>query len=187
VTPATVAFHLHAGRTVTVILTGRRSTPEMAMRHEIDLADPWVRSSRHPYHHLGSPADEKEWNRGCAAARKSAHRAIATFLREMRAHKYEPVGAAVVVANRTQPQTPHAVAHEEEENLYRAAIEAAVRDAGVEVTTFVDTQVRTHGTKRLGRSVPIDATLKRLSHAVGTPWRAQEKQAALAAWILLPR
>jgi hypothetical protein len=28
--------------------------------------------------------------------------------------------------------------------------------------------------------------LKAFSHRVGTPWRAPEKQAALAAWLALP-
>jgi hypothetical protein len=46
--------------------------------------------------------------------------------------------------------------------------------------------VRSAAADQLGLTAEqIDTTLKAFSHAVGTPWRAPEKQAALAAWLAL--
>ena len=109
--PAAVALTLHAGRAVTVILRGTRRTPEMVLRHEIDLADAWVRESRHPYHQtLGTRgADgERARRRGCQAARASAQRAVRNLVSDMRSHGFEPHGAAIVVSSLAEPARTNA-------------------------------------------------------------------------------
>ena len=68
--------------------------------------------------------------------------------------------------------------------LYRKAVARALGACGLRPATHLDADVRARAVAQLGPDV--DATLKAFSHRVGTPWRAQEKQAALAAWLALP-
>ena len=187
-----VAFTVQAGRAVVVILRGSRRAPSIVLRQEIHLADPWVRESMHPYHQeLGDRAVEgaRARRRGCTAASTAAQRAVRSLVRDMRAHGLDPTGAAIVVASLTEPARiagAHARAHAEEVALYRKAVECALDACGVRGATFLGENVRSAAVPTLRLSgQQVDAMLKAFSHQVGTPWRAQEKHAALAAWLSL--
>ena len=82
---------MRPGRAVVVILKGTRRAPEIVLRHEIDLADAWIRESLHPYHQeLGDrgSAGEQARRRGCKAACHAAQRAVHTLLDEMRCPRF---------------------------------------------------------------------------------------------------
>jgi hypothetical protein len=164
----------------------------MVLRHEIDLSDPWVRESMHPYHQeLGDrgPEGVRARRRGCAAAGKAARRAVRSLVRDMRAHGLDPRGAAIVVASFADPaRVPgaHARAHAEEGKLYREAVQGALGACGLRVALLLEKSVRSVAVAQLRLSEQqVDATLKLFVRQVGTPWRAPEKQAALAAWLAL--
>jgi hypothetical protein len=191
---AAVGLAVRPGSAVTVIVKGTRRQPTIVLRHEIDLADAWVPESRHPYHQeLGdrSRDAERARRRGCDVARKASRRSIRTFVKDMTAHGLQPCGAAIVTSSLVDPETiagAHARAHAHEAKLYREAVEHALGSCGLNVVTFLDKRLRQQASGQLrSGSPPIDGTLKAFSHAVGTPWRAPEKQAALAAWCVLPR
>lgn len=190
--PVGVALKLHGGRALTVILRGTRHAPDMVLRHSVDLADPWVAESRHPYHQaLGArhPDGEAAMRRGSEAARASAGRAIRNLLADVASHGFAAHRVALVVSSRADPQQvsgAHARAHANEEALYRQVVEDALTSCRVPVTTFVADTLRAEATNRLPDTALIDATIKRLSQVVGTPWASGEKQASLAAWLVLP-
>ena len=190
--PAGLGLEVYTGRAVVVILAGALQTPEIILRHEIDLADPWVRESMHPYHQeLGDrgAAGEHARRRGCAAARQASSGALRRLVGEMRRHGLEPARATVIASSRPHPARAlgaHARAHAEERQLYREAAEAALRACGLRVVTIGANALRATAPNRLGRERhDLDAALKAFSHKVGTPWRAPEKHAALAAWLAL--
>jgi hypothetical protein len=109
----------------------------------------------------------------------------------MKAHGLDPRGAAIVVASVADPARipgAHARAHAEEGRLYREAVASALGACGVRVATFLEKNVRSTAVAQLELSgEKVDAMLKAFSHRVGTPWRAPEKQAALAAWLGLSK
>jgi hypothetical protein len=188
-----IGLEVRTGRAVAVLLRGTPREPVIVLRHEIHLADPWVPESMHPYHHeLGNrtPEGALARRRGTDAARKAARHAIRTLVLETRSHGLEPRGAAVVVASLEDParvRGAHPRAHAEERKLYRESVESELAACGLVASTFIDKKLRAEVRKRLGRSArEVDATLKAFSHGVGTPWRAPEKHAALAAWLALP-
>ena len=188
-TAAGVGLVVRPGRATVVILEGTRRLPAMVLRHEIDLGDVWVPESLHPYHReLGDPGPTgvRERRRGCAAARRASSRAIRRLIGEMRSHGFAPHGVAIVLS-RPAKSTPalgaHARAHAEERKLYGEAVADALDACGVRITRFIGEDLRALAAKQVR---DIDATLRAFSHVVGTPWRAQEKQAALAAWVVLP-
>ena len=189
---AAVGLSVRTGRAVVVVLRGTRQAPEIVVRFEIPLADPWVPESLHPYHHeLGDsgPAGAQARRRGCQAAQKAARRAVRTLVGDMKSHRLQPCGAGVVVSSLVDPArvtAAHPRAHAQEGKLYREAVEAALGVCGLQFMTLLDKNLRTVAAERLGQTAQqIDATLKAFSHEVGTPWRAPEKQAALAAWLAL--
>src|SRR5262245_6226594 len=146
----------------------------------------------HPYQQeLGDRGSEgkRARQRGCAAARTASSRALRRLVSEMRRHGLEPSKATVVASGLAHPARPggaHARAHAEERQLYGDAVEAALRACGLHVATIRENALSAVAAKRLGRGrQDIDAALKALSHKVGTPWRAPEKHAALAAWLAL--
>lgn len=193
-TAAALGLRVHTGCAVAVILAGTRRAPRIVLRHEIDLADMWVPESRHPYHQeLGNRVTngEQARRRGCEAARAAARRVIRRLVDEMRSHGFAPHGAAVVVASLGEPARiggAHARAHAEERRLYREAVAAALDSCGLRVATLLEKELRAVAASRLGRtSAEVAATLKAFSYVVGTPWRAPEKHAALAAWLALAR
>jgi hypothetical protein len=188
-TPAGVGLVVRPGRAVTVILTGTRRAPRMVLRHELDLGDAWVAESLHPYHRELRDAGaegRRARRRGCTAARHATARAIRRFFRDMRSHGFAPHGVGVVASRRANPAHAvgaHARAHAEERKLYDEAVGAALAACGLRPIAFVDMRLRAVAAMRLAA---VDATLRAFSHQVGTPWRAPEKQAALAAWLVLP-
>ena len=190
--PAGLGLEVYTGRAIVVVLAGSSHTPEIVLRHELDLADPWVRESMHPYHQeLGNrgSAGEHARRRGCAAARTASTRALRRLVREMRQHGLEPSKATVVALRRAEPSRAggaHARAHAEERRLYRDAVESGLRASGLHVVTIAEHVLGAVAPKRLGRARhELDAALKAFAHRVGTPWRAPEKHAALGAWLAL--
>jgi len=177
-----------------VILQGTCRAPEIVLRHEIELADPWIRESLHPYHQeLGDRGDVglQARRRGCEAACNAAWRAIHKLLDDMTAHGLEPCRVALVSSSLVDPDRivgAHARAHAQEDKLYTEAVKTAVAGRGLRVQTFLEGTLRGVAIQRLQRSAQqLDATLKTFSHRVGTPWRALEKNVALAAWLVLSR
>jgi hypothetical protein len=116
---------------------------------------------------------------------------VRNLVSDMRSHGFEPHGAAIVVSSLAEPARTnagaHARAHAEEAKLYRQVVADTFTSRELPVTIFLDTKLRGEAGKRLPKQTSIDAMLKTFSHAVGTPWRASEKHASLAAWLVLPR
>src|SRR5882762_9195832 len=101
-----VGLTVTTGRAVVVVLRGARGSPEMVVRCEIQLSDPWVRESSHPYHlelRGAGAAGERARALGCRAAERAAGRAVRTLVDEMKAHGLEPRGAAIVVRSLVDP------------------------------------------------------------------------------------
>jgi hypothetical protein len=95
----------------------------------------------------------------------------------------------LVVGSVIDPATignDHIRAHALEGQLFRRALEEAARASRLPCTTLVERTLYASGAARLRRS---PATLKRTVTKLGTdlagPWRADEKAATLAAWLVL--
>ena len=190
--PAGLGLSLLVGRAVAVVVHGPRAAPAIALRQWLELGDPWVPESLHPFHQeLGDPSDaaREARVRGCAAANASVRRAIAQLLADMRAHGFAPRGATLLVDRIREParvRGAHPRAHRAERELYRNAVSAALAEARLPAAVVLDAKIRAAASRSLRRSPrELAATLRAFSHEVGTPWRAPEKNAALGAWLAL--
>ena len=81
---------------------------------------------------------------------------------------------------------PHIRAHAAEGILFRRVLELGARTNGLQSQTFSDRDFESIMAAQLsGNHSKIKQRLDNLRQSVSPPWRADEKAAAMAAWILL--
>ena len=95
----------------------------------------------------------------------------------------------LVVGSVIDPNTvgnPHIRAHAHEGQLFRTVLEEALRAHGVDCNVIVDKHLPARAAKDLRRPpAAIARTVMAFGKSLGGPWRADEKAAATAAWLLL--
>jgi hypothetical protein len=202
-----------SGAAIAVALSGTRAAPVFVLRQEVLLCDPEVAASRQPYHDgFGTAQDDAKViarltgiikrcaARSCAellaaietepvggaGARRAGVRQSATASADDSA---EPIRACLVVGSIIDPEkiaNPHIRAHAHEGRLFRTVLLDAFRAHRVEPIVIVGRKLAPAASRELGPPSRLRRTLARLG-AGRHPWRTEEKSAALAAWMLLPR
>jgi STE24 endopeptidase len=172
---------------VAVVLDGSRSAPRAIERRVVALSDPDAAETKQPYHHgfYTHEEDAREIARRVAVVERCAKQSVGGLVRELNAAR-----AALVVGSVIDPATvgnPHIRAHAHEGQLFRTVLEAALREHRIECEVIVDKQLAPRASKELGRPAgAIARTVSGLGKTLGGPWRAEEKAAATAAWLVLP-
>jgi len=193
---AAVGFRVHSGWATAVLLVGTAAAPEVADSRVVQLADPSVPDSHQPYH-AGLDLPKGETARTVALLVRSverfARRSLLDLFNAYRVGGHHLRAAGIVVGSNVDPamiKNDHIRAHAEEEQLFRVVIQDAAesRGLGLSVTATVERELFVTASKKLG--IPE----RRLKEEVGGfgrqldgPWRAEEKAAALAAWVGLLR
>jgi hypothetical protein len=182
-------FRVKSGYAIAVILNGSVEAPGAVARNIVELCDPDVPETRQPYH---SGFGEAEGDLATIARRVTiienvADRSVAALLS---AHTPGPRGrAGLVVGSVLDPASvgnPHIRAHANEGRLFRTVLERALCDRQVRCSVLVDKGLTDAARKQLRRSdAQIQRALTAFGTALGRPWRAEEKAAALAAWMAL--
>jgi hypothetical protein len=195
---ALLGFRVKSGRAIAVLLGAagsgdpRRATSVQVLdRREIDLCDPVIPQSRQPYHaKMGTlQTDEAIIKRLRGVVVQAAEQSVSLLLSDCRALGPPVRAAGLVVGSLTDPASisnPHIRAHALEGQLFRTALEEALRTMGLPCAVFVERKIYAEAAKTLNRS---EEDLKRLLAGLGRekrgPWRSDEKLAALGAWLTL--
>jgi len=176
---AAIGIKTRTGRAVAVALSGPL---EFICREEMTLSDA---STRQPYHDVM----ELPWTDSLIAVKPAIatiEKIAATELRRLidsvESRGYEVVTIAVVgPADRKLERigNPHIRAHAAEGVLFRQVIETAARAHRVASMLFVEPA------KEL--SAKQKKTIDEMKKIAGSPWRAEEKSAAMAACAVLTR
>ena len=189
-----VAFGLRAktGRAILVILGGSIEAPEVISRAELTLWNPRVPETLQPFHAVM----ELPWPKACRAAQKSV-RAIQTVttgelkqrLTGCARANLKVCGVGVVGSAKTELErigNPHIRAHAAEGQLFREVLEVGAGECGLRANGFTEEQLAMKAQGRL-RQTPeaLERQLSAFKKIVGSPWRADEKLATLAAWVVL--
>lgn len=189
--PAALGFRVKSGRAVAVLLSGSAAHPALAARREIQLADPERPGTYQPFHDaIGAHtiAGKRATERLVAIVERCARRSVALLLDDEDVAGKSILGAALVVGSVVDPSTignDHIRAHAEEGRLFRLVLADACESAGLRTETFLEKELLFAAGKKLRRPA---ARLRTAVNALGrgaSPWRADEKSAALAAWVLL--
>jgi hypothetical protein len=167
-----------------VLLAGPAKSPRVVECRVTLLADPDDPETRQPYH---AGLDTHESRAGKAVRRlvklveRFAHRSVAQLLAGYRAAGYRVRGAGIVVGSVIDPAripNDHIRAHAEEGRLFRTVVAEGLRKGRVPVRVMVEKELWVTGARLRNR-------VTALGESVEGPWRAEEKAAALAAWMAL--
>jgi len=190
VTTACIGLRAKTARAIAVVLTGTVALPRALVRTEITLASPADPALFQPYHDVM----DLPWERAIVAV-QSAERAIEAaattrlklLIDELRSRGIEISCVAIVGAperNLAAIGSPHIRAHAAEGVLFRHVLQVAAE--ANELPSVIHSERGIEASSAVSLGVPLDDMRTRLAEigrVLGRPWRADEKAAAMAAWI----
>ncbi|HYK35033.1 hypothetical protein [Alloacidobacterium sp.] len=194
---AAIGVRVHSGWSVLVAVSDHAGSPEIIERKHITIIDPTAAGTKQPYHFaekLTIPKAEKHISDCAAASERFAVAAIDGTLKELGARGYRIASCALLLASgRALPALPkilasHALIHTAEGEFFRAAVCSAFERLGIRVHGFRERDLNEQAASVWGDTAPqVLQQLSRFGRVIGPPWTADEKNAALAAWMALNR
>lgn len=188
--PCAVGVRVKSGWAAVVLLAGPKSAPRVLDSRIIELSDPDVADSRQPYHAGFGTAqsDLAKVARLVRGIERFSRASLAAVIAEYR-KRGRLRGAGVVVPSLTDPATiasPHMRAHANEGQLFRTVVLDGVRRSRLPARFILERDVFEHLGRALRRSsVRLKAAVTALGDGVVGPWRAEQKVATAAAWLVL--
>jgi hypothetical protein len=187
-----IGFRAKTGKAIVVILGGPPDSPIVLFKTEIKLIDPKVPATRQPYHEVM----DLPWSQSQQAVAKSlraieqvATKTLARLITDEVGPSHMIAGVGVVGApdrDLARIGNPHIRAHAAEGVLFRRVLETAATANGLKWQSFPDRDFDQAAAGRLSTNYSIvKQRLNDLRQSVPAPWRTDEKQAAMAAWIVL--
>src|SRR6266516_4213675 len=191
---ASIGFRAKTARAIAVALAQGISTPIYLGRWEVALHDPHLPATSQPHHEVM----ELPWADAQSAVRPFerriegvANEALARLQAELRSKECRVSSVGVVGSpdrNLERIGNPHIRAHAAEGILFRRVLEVAAAAHNLKWRSFSDRDFGDLAVSELGRKPQeIKLALAAIGHSAGKPWRADERAAATAAWIALPR
>ena len=191
---ATIGFRAKTGRAIAVALRTGTSGPQYLARWEVALYDPERPATGQPHHEVM----EMPWVEAQSAVRPLerqietiATEVLARLLKELHSKGCRVTGIGVVGSPDRKLESignPHIRAHAAEGILFRRVLEVAAGEHQLRWRSFSDRSFDELALTELRRK-PEDVknTLAFIGHIAGKPWRADERAAAVAAWLMLDK
>ncbi len=190
-TLAALGFRVKSGWAAAVLLDGPVDALRVLDCRRIELSDPALPETRQPYHaDFGThEEDSAKIERRTRAIQSAAARSVAQLLRSCADRGCSIAAAGLVVGSQVDPASianPHIRAHASEGRLFRTVLADALRSRGVAGFVIVERRAYENAARVLKRDeAELKQVLSSLGRRLGIPWRADEKLAALAAWLAL--
>ena len=188
---ATLGFRVKSGSAVSIVIDGSVRSPHLCETQVINLSDPRNPETRQPYHAAMRVLEMNatKLKRRVQSVRQVTEKPIPDLLKRCTNNGYSVRRAALVVGSVIDPDSianPHIRAHALEGRLFRTTLEAALQSCGIQCAIFIERDAYPTASNLLGQSrTQIQRTLAHLGRSVDGPWRADQKLAALAAWMSL--
>jgi hypothetical protein len=184
----------HSGWAALVTLAAPDGALELVDRRRIELilagGAYWAKQPYHAAEGL-EPGDARDVvKRGIASARRLAVRELRAAVKRARDAKHE-IAACAVLSSDPLPGwsvaeilAVHFRMHKAEGVLFREALARAAETCGLPLVLIREKDLAEHAERTLGTpSARLTRTILELGKSAGAPWGADQKQAALAAWI----
>jgi hypothetical protein len=194
---AALGFAPHSGWSVLVGLGlgDPEARPRLLVRERIDLAGEAEPGSKQPFHAVESLPIEEAARRLTsfrADAERRAHAAIAAVLGSLAADGRRVVGVGILEsagrkgASLEATLASHTLIHTADGDHFRNAIAAAAERSGLGVTRVRARDLDGRVAAVIGQSPDaLREALQALRREAGAPWGADQKVAALLAWLVL--
>jgi hypothetical protein len=188
---AALGFRVKSGWAAAVLLTGPTRSPQLCDVRRIDLSDPRLPETRQPYHAaMGKlETDTTKINRRVSVVRSIAQQSLATLLASYRQKGYAIRRAALVVGSQVDPDSianAHIRAHAFEGQLFRSVLAEALQACRIRTEILVERNAYAQAAAKLKDSNHnVQRMIRDFGRVAQGPWRAEQKLAALAAWLTL--
>jgi len=190
-----LGFAPHSGWAAAVVVAGTASTPRVLLRERIELVDAADSGARQPYHALEEVPAEAARAR-LAEFEQSAQRLASNAVRSLatRAQQAGAAPAAVGILDSAGRRgatleailASHALIHTADGDHFRVALARGSESLGVPVTRWPRRELEERAAAVLKRTpAALARALGALGLGLGAPWGADQKSAALMAWMLL--
>jgi hypothetical protein len=186
---AVLGFRVKSGWAAVVLLTGSIDSPSLRDNRVIDLSDHRVPETRQPYHATFGQleTDAKKTNRRTDIVHCVTKQSVAKLLSDYRPKGHSITRACLVVGSQRDPATianPHIRAHAIEGQLFRSALEQALNAHGIRTAILLERDAYvTAGAQLKKPHDDVGQTIQNLGRSGDGPWRAEQKLAALGAWL----
>jgi hypothetical protein len=190
---AAIGITVKSGWAGAVLLSGSVLSPRVLDSRRIQLSDPAIPEARQPYHDGFGTARRRgrERSRLIASVKRFGRHAVVDVVRQFGKQGSCLRGAGIVVGSLTDPDeitNDHIRIHALEGRLFRGVVEEGVARTNLPHSVWRDRDLQALGSAVLGQSaLRIRRRLTELGTSVTGPWRAEQKSAALAAWLVLAR
>jgi hypothetical protein len=190
-----LGFAPHSGWAAVVIVGGTVAAPRVLARERVELIDVRLAGSRQPYHALegltlAQARQRLEQFENSAAAQALAQ--LQALLARTATGGHEASGAALLDsaaregASLEEILASHTLIHAAEGNHFRAALAGACAALGLPLLRIRQRELTERAALALRQPLgTITAAVAALGHGVGPPWGADQKSAALVAWLKL--
>lgn len=188
---AAVGFRVKSGWAVAVLLKGSVRSPQLCDVQRIDFSDPQLPETRQPYHAaMGRlETDTKKINPRLDVVRRITEKSIAKLLAGYRQKGYTVRRAALVVGSQVDPDSianPHIRAHAFEGRLFRSALEESLHAHRILSGILIERDAYGQAAVKLKQSYEnVRRVIQNFGRDTTAPWRAEQKLAAVAAWVAL--
>jgi hypothetical protein len=192
---AALGFAPHSGWAAVVALGEEVASPSVLVRTRIEMADPSLGGSKQPYHDVeGLEVEEAErkLRRFSESAVAMATESLRARVQELRVSGHAPRVAGILDSAGRKGGSlegilaSHALIHTADGDHFRDALAKACAACDLPVVRVRSKDLLERAGVALRRSPgDLQAVAASLGRAVGPPWGADQKAAALLAWLLL--
>jgi hypothetical protein len=186
-----VGFTVKSGWASVVLLTGSVAAPVVSDCRKIDLSDPRNPDARQPYHAgFGTARSSgRELSALVASVERFGRRSVADLFQGYRDAGHRLQGVGIVVGSLTDPEriaNAHIRIHALEGRLFRKVVEDGAARSSLTCCVWRERDLYSSGANTFRQPEPAVRTrVAELREKVDGPWRAEQKAAALAAWLVL--
>ena len=188
---AAVGFTVKSGWAAAVLLVGPASAPRVAESRRVDISDPAIPDSIQPYHAgFGTARDAgDELKRLVSSVKSYGRKSIGGLIKQYQKDSGKLSGAGVIVGSLIDPKTignDHIRIHAMEGKLFREVVIDAAERNGLKCVVYRERDLYTAAATALRTNeAALRTKLTEIGKAVDSGWRAEQKAAALSAWMLL--
>jgi hypothetical protein len=192
---AAMGVTAHSGWAAVVALGRTPNGPIVLERSRIDLIEDGFPESKQPYHAVEALALEEASQRLDRYRRQAEAKALLALQRlqeEVTAREFRLKSVGILESSGRKGDSlesilaSHAAIHSADGDHFRSALSTAAQVLGLSVNRVPARDLDTRAAACLHQSLnQLGDAVRQLGRQVGSPWGADQKQAALLAWLLL--
>lgn len=187
---AAAGFTVKSGWACAVLVGGTTANPRLIDSRRLEISDPGIPDAKQPYHAgFGTARDAgAELKRLVSSVRSYGRKSVSAVIREYR-RRASIARAGVVVGSLIDPTTianDHIRIHAMEGQLFREVLIDGAGKSGVTASVWRERDLYAAAARQLRiAETVLRKKLAALGEDADGGWRAEQKAAALAAWMVL--